>query len=420
MTTGPLQREHQLPLIALLLVGALVTWAYPNDLTLWRQVAILTGWIGAGLMLASLLFMVREPRLAAWLGGLEPMYRWHHRLGVWAYVALLVHPIALAADAWQEAPARAWAALSPWQEGWPVWLGWAALLLMMGGLAVSLSPRVPYAAWRKLHHLLSASVVLACAHLVALGIGLPLITAPLLTLFFLVWRVARADVGLAALPYVTTQVQPLASNSVEVTLRPLAQAMHAAPGQFVIVAFFGGPHFQGCGEYHPFTVSAMTPGGELSLGIKALGDCTQLLQSVTPGVAVRVQGPFGHFLSDHALHPNVWIAGGIGITPFLAVLRSAPLHQPVHLLYLHRDETDAAYVNELTALATRQPQLRLHVHACGSALPDLPALLPSADDLTGRHCYLCGPGGLVQGAVKVLQSRGVPRSAIRFEAFDFR
>ena len=285
---------------------------------------------------------------------------------------------------------------------------------------MSLSPRLRYAAWRKLHHLLSASVVLACAHLVALGIGLPLIAAPLLALFFLVWRVARADAGLAALPYVTTQVKPLASHSVEVTLRPLAQTIQATPGQFVIVAFFGGPHFQGCGEYHPFTVSAMAASGELSLGIKALGDCTHHLQSVTAGVAVRVQGPFGHFLNDHALRPGVWIAGGIGITPFLAVLRSAPLQQPVHLLYLHRDETDAAYVNELTALATRQPQLRLQVHACGSALPDLPALLPSDNDLTGRHCYLCGPTGLVQGAVNVLQSRGVPRSAIHFEAFDFR
>ena len=61
MTTGPFQREHLLPVIALLLVGAVVTWAYPNDLALWRQVAIVTGWIGAGLMLASLLFMVREP-----------------------------------------------------------------------------------------------------------------------------------------------------------------------------------------------------------------------------------------------------------------------------------------------------------------------------------------------------------------------
>lgn len=414
------QREHPIALMAWALVATLVMWAYPQDLSLWRQVAIVTGWIGVGLMLSSLLLMVREPRLAAWLGGLEPMYRWHHRLGVGAYLVLLVHPLALAADAWQETPARAWAALSPWQQGWPVWLGWAALLFMMLGLAVSLSPRMRYAVWRKLHHLLSAAVVLACAHLVGLGLGYPLIAAPLLALAFLFWRVVRADVGLAARPYVSTQVTRLGRDSVEVSLRPLAQAIHAKPGQFVMVAFFNGPQFKGCAEYHPFTVSAMTPGGELSLGIKALGDCTHLLQSVTAGVAMRVQGPFGRFLDDHARWPSLWIAGGIGITPFLAVLRGAPLAQAVQLIYLHRDEADGAYVAELQELAAQQPPLHLQIKACGSALPDLNALLPLAHELKGQHCYLCGPGGLVKSAVGVLQERGVPTASIHFESFDFR
>ena len=57
------------------------------------MVGIVIGWVGCGLLLVSLLLMLREPRLARWLGGLERMYRWHHRTGVVAYVLLLVHPL---------------------------------------------------------------------------------------------------------------------------------------------------------------------------------------------------------------------------------------------------------------------------------------------------------------------------------------
>ncbi len=90
-------RSLAIPLVSTTLVGLTVLWAFPEDLGFWRSVAIVSGWAGCGLLAASLLLMIREARLAAWLGGLESMYRWHHRLGVGAYLALLIHPLALAA-----------------------------------------------------------------------------------------------------------------------------------------------------------------------------------------------------------------------------------------------------------------------------------------------------------------------------------
>jgi hypothetical protein len=51
--------------------------------------------------------MLRELRLARWLGGLERMYRWHYRTGVVAYVLLLVHPLTLATDGWRPRSAGA-------------------------------------------------------------------------------------------------------------------------------------------------------------------------------------------------------------------------------------------------------------------------------------------------------------------------
>lgn len=413
-------RQLAIPLITTTLVGLSIFWAYPEDLGFWRSVAIVSGWAGCGLLAASLLLMIREARLAASLGGLNSMYGWHHRLGIAAYLVLLAHPLALAVAGWAESPALAWAMLAPWQQGWPVWLGWAALLSLMVGLAEALSPGMAYARWRALHNLLALAILLALGHLLLLGLDYLLLWSPLLALAFIFWRVLRADLGLAALPFVVARVEHPGPAVVEVFLRPLGHPLAARPGQFVLAAFLDGPGFHGCGEYHPYTISDIAPDGEIALSIKALGDCTGHLQAVVPGVAVRIEGPFGIFMGERPAGPAFWLAGGIGITPFLAVLRSGPLPHPARLVYLYRNDADAAFRDELSALAKAQPRLALQVVACGDRLPDLATVLPPATVLSGHDCYLCGPPGLIAAAVRVLQQRGVRPAHIHFEHFDFR
>jgi predicted ferric reductase len=70
----------------------------------------------------------------------------------------------------------------------------------------------------------------------------------------------------------------------------------------------------------------------LSIGVKALGDCTRKIQSIEPGVMARVHGAFGNFLAERPASPQLWIAGGIGITPFLGQLRAGALNQPTLLV----------------------------------------------------------------------------------------
>lgn len=50
---------------------------------------LLSGWLGTGLIAASLLLMIRDPYWASWFGGLQQMYRWHHGMGVLGFVLLL-------------------------------------------------------------------------------------------------------------------------------------------------------------------------------------------------------------------------------------------------------------------------------------------------------------------------------------------
>ena len=141
-------RYLSIPLLTAAVPAGFALWAFPEGLAPIRMVGIVIGWVGCGLLLVSLLLMLREPRLARWLGGLERMYRWHHRTGVVAYVLLLVHPLALAANGLSTSPAFAWETLSAFDEGWPVWSGWLGLLVLMLGLAATFSRRLSYGVWR--------------------------------------------------------------------------------------------------------------------------------------------------------------------------------------------------------------------------------------------------------------------------------
>jgi ferredoxin-NADP reductase len=145
-----------------------------------------------------------------------------------------------------------------------------------------------------------------------------------------------------------------------------------------------------------------------------------MIQSVEAGVAARVQGPFGVFLSERPPGAELWVAGGIGITPFIALSRESSPSSPTALIYLYRRDSDAAFLHELRALAAAAPLLSLNAVATGDDLPDLPSILPDSATLSGRHCYLCGPPALITGATRVLVERGVKADHIHFERFDFR
>jgi predicted ferric reductase len=348
------------------------------------------------------------------------MYRWHHRAGVAAYVLLLFHPLFLAADALPNAPLSAWQVLSPFSQGLPVWLGWLSMLLLMAGLATTFQARIPYRLWRWLHVGLGLAVLLGLVHLVLLGIEEPVLPILGLALMLLGWRVVRGDLGLAARPYVVQSAEQVAQDMVEISLTPLAGAVALRPGQFVLVAFFAGPTFRGCGEFHPFTVSWVGASHQFRIGVKALGDCTRHLQSIEAGVKARVHGGFGDFLADRPTGPQLWIAGGIGITPFLGVLREEAIQHPVTLFYFYRAESDAAFLQELRNLADGHGQLSLRALVTGNAAPDLASLLPDAQGLAGQECYLCGPPPMIATLKKLFHERGLAPRHVHFEDFGFR
>jgi ferredoxin-NADP reductase len=90
------------------------------------------------------------------------------------------------------------------------------------------------------------------------------------------------------------------------------------PGQFLRISM---RRDEGWSEEHTFTISS-APGDPVQISVKAIGKFTIPLLTVQPGTEVRIRGPYGTFCKGIEQHPEIiMIAGGIGITPFLSVLK---------------------------------------------------------------------------------------------------
>jgi len=200
--------------------------------------ALLSAWLGSGMIAASLLLMIRESVWASWFGGLQQMYQWHHFLGITGSLLLLSHPLLLAVDYWPLGSAATWEYLSPFESDLLNLLGWTALIIFMLSLAVNFITGIPYRIWRYLHMALIAAIALGLWHIwLAGGFSISLLAVLIPAVAAILWRIFCADQGLAARPYEVSAVHHPAENIIEVLLRPLAKPLRITHGQFAFVAF---------------------------------------------------------------------------------------------------------------------------------------------------------------------------------------
>jgi predicted ferric reductase len=382
--------------LALPIAPAALWLGEPDGLAGWGRVA---AWAGALLMLWSLALVQREKAWMDRLGGLEAGLRWHHRWGLAGYALLGIHALL------QYRPVH----------GLAMAVAQASLILLSLGLAAAYWRGLSWRPWLRWHGLLGLGLLGGWAHAAShqrlAGVGL------LLAAGLLAWRVWAFDRGGRSLPYRVSAVQRPSSAVVELTLAPLGAALTVRPGQFVLLGFESSAGYKGCGEFHPFTVSGVDSQGVLRVDIKALGSCTTRLQQVQQGATARVQGPFGQELDNASGQPCLWLAGGMGITPFLAALRRGPLRQDTVLIHAHRPG-DALFVEELRARADADPLL--HWVEVDDERPNWSALLAAVPTLSVRRLRACGPPGMLSAVRQALERAGLSGDRLQVDHFDLR
>lgn len=134
-------------------------------------------------------------------------------------------------------------------------------------------------------------------------------------------------------------------------------------------------------------------------------------EELTAGATLRIRGPRNHFRLDPVAGSYLFIAGGIGITPIMAMAdhaRAWGVDYAIH--YCGRDERRMAFLDRLCR--DHGAALTVHTTSAGTRL-DLDALL--AEPVDGRHIYACGPQRLLAGLEKA--TRRWPEDALHVEHF---
>jgi predicted ferric reductase len=210
-------------------------------------------------------------------------------------------------------------------------------------------------------------------------------------------------------------------SSLSVTLEPKGKGFHHQAGQFAFVRFA----HEGTSEVHPFTISqAANESRTLRFTVKPLGDDTRrFARALSVGQSAKVSGPFGHFKAHKGNAPSVWIAAGVGITPFVAFAGELADHKgPVDLVYCVREEADAAHLDELRAAQERYDNFNLHLFESGKGQRLTADSLDERLDVDwskARVSY-CGPEPLRESLKRGLIGKGLKRRHFAYEAFEIR
>jgi predicted ferric reductase len=224
-------------------------------------------------------------------------------------------------------------------------------------------------------------------------------------------------------PYKVEAVKHPNASTTEVTLRAQKGPIKKQrAGQFLFVRF---PSQKDLNEAHPFTISSAPAENALRLTIKASGNFTrELFAKLKEGTDAVVEGAYGMFNYKTGGPNQIWIAGGIGLTPFLSFVRDMDgnLQQNVDLYYTVRHPEEALFVNELEAAASKNPCLNVHVRysAKEGSLTIEDIVKNAGGNIGGYDIYLCGPLPMIQAFEKKFMALGVPKSNLHYEEFNFR
>lgn len=426
-----------LALLTVLWLAAEPTVFQPTGFFAFRGVIVqYTGIIAMAAMSIAMILALRPQWPERWFGGLDKMYRLHKWLGIAALVVAVIHWL------WSKGPkwAVGWGLLEPpvrgerpplentieqfflsqrgTAEGLGEWAFYAAVLL----IALALIKYFPYRPFYKTHRLLAVVYLVLVFHSVVLttfsywmspiGAVMALLLAAgtyaaVVVLLRLVGARRQVRGKIASLQYYP------GVKGLEIEIEVLQGWPGHKPGQF---AFAMSDSAEGA---HPYTIASAwnEKDRRIIFVTKQLGDHTsRLREKLNVGKEVRIEGPYGCFNLEHGPLRQIWIGGGIGITPFIAGMkhlaqeRHAHPDQPYPAIDLFHTtaEYDEQAITKLTEDAAAAG-IRLHVLVDSrDGLLTGDRIRTAVPDWRNASIWFCGPAGFGEALRQDFAAQGLP------------
>ena len=399
-----------------------------------REFAVALGFGAVGILGMQFVLSARLSRLKAPYG-IDVVYYFHRRIAILALGLVLVHPILL----FIVTPGRL-ALLNIFNAPWAARYGVTTVLVVAAVVITSLwrvRLGLAYELWRGFHNVFAVTILsLAALHVINTGtytadwkryafVAYPAVWAGLLAYA----RLGR-PIGRMRRPYRVEQVRRETPDTWTLSIRPEGhRGITFRPGQF---AWFTLGRCPFSFEEHPFSFSSspLAGSGAFDITVKELGDFTSSIGQIPTGTIAYVEGPFGAFTTDrHAAARCTFIAGGIGITPIISMLRTAVLagdQTPMTLVYAASSREDLAFAEELDTMPERINLAITYVLQDppeewdgATGLVTREVLEDAINDPDSEEYFVCGPPAMMSAVEKTLAQMGVKRRRIHYERFAF-
>ncbi len=384
----------------------------------YQLVVQVTGLLGVMCMAWSFVLAIRHKFWERMFGGLDQVYKIHHIVGGMSLVLLLQHPVFLLIRGLPQNMLQLY--LVPGLR-LDYTLGQVALYLLVLLLVLTFYIPLPYRYWKWTHEWLGAVMLLGALHSILVDSDVRYF-GPLT-----VWTIGWSILALGAYIYKRWLYYRLANranyrlNSRQILGNLLIlelesqEPLQFGPGQY---GFFA---WEGSRSEHAFSIMK-SEGKRIVFGVKIMRNFTVELSQISEGVTLIVRGPFGMFAekmpqADHA----VWIAGGIGITPFASMLGMIKDQQKVEMYFCAKVMPPSQLTAAFADAAERKDNFRFV--ACESRVQGrvtAEQIWTQTGNDSRAYYFLCGPREMMEQIASDLAKLGIKRGHIIFEDFGFK
>lgn len=404
-----------------------------------EQLLYFTGSIAMAYMVISMILSVRIGFINNMMGGLDKAYIVHKWVGIFAFAASILHwvvkeaPKVLVALELAPPKIKSGAGTSPITDFQKSLFEFGneaveiAFYIMIAVIVISLLKKVPYHIFRLVHKIIPALFLVAAYHSATIQIkgqwfgslGSYLLWAMIILgsvvavieLLQFVGKSRKVKAVIDGICYDKNE------GIIDMRLSLPEGRFKYQAGQYIFLKF---PFFS---EPHPFSIASYDKDMKnIRIIIKELGDFTKELPGrIKEGDNVIIEGPYGNFTFDDESHRQIWIAGGIGVTPFMSRLEylaaTSGEKKSIDFFYSARGELPIKPVLEDLCKKAGVNFYYTDTTKCGRL--NIDTLKEKAKNMEGSSVWYCGPVRFCDYLKKALRQKSL-NMKLHYDNFDMR